>query len=108
MNENEPADRLALWLGLMIPGGGQLRRGEWLNALIVVLGTCFLWLSASLELVVNNMRGYPAPLHLLKELAALKSPMILVPHVIVAVLFAIGFQFGAAWFASRERTHATR
>ena len=99
---NDAADTAALAAGLLLPGGGQMLRGELLAGLFVLLGTCFFWLCAALELVVNNMRGYPAPLKLWDELAALKSPLTLVPHVIVAILFAIALHTGAAWFASRN------
>lgn len=95
-------DKGVFALGLLIPGAGQLRRGDFYAAFVVLLSTTFLWSAATLEVVVNNMRGYPAPLDLGKELAALKSPLIVVPHVIVAVICAVSMHAGAAWFAARS------
>ena len=95
-------DKWVFAAGLLLPGGGQLRRGELFAAALVCLSTAFLWLSATLELVVNNMRGYPAPLKIAEELAALRTPVVVVPHVIVAVIFAAAMHVGAAWFAARS------
>ena len=108
MKTTAQRDMTRFWAGLALPGGGQVLAGDRLGGLFVLLGVLFCWLSAVLELVVNNMRGYPAPLHLGKELAALQSPIAVVPHVIVAVLFALALHIGAAWFAARERVDASR
>ncbi|GEM_PF-3542052 len=99
-------DTGALTMGLLVPGAGQLKQGEVIGALFVLIGTCFFWLSAALELVVNNMNTHPAPLHLLEELADLSAPVRVVPHVIVAVLFALTLHIGAAVLAWRKASGA--
>ncbi|MEY3012000.1 MAG: hypothetical protein RIT45_735 [Pseudomonadota bacterium] len=100
-----PADRRrrARLLGLLLPGGGQLVHGDVLAAAGVLLGVAFLLLACSLELVVHNRTGYPAPLVLFRELGALKSPLTVVPDAPVALIFALVLHVGAAILAGSER-----
>ena len=101
-------DRRKLTCGLLFPGGGQIATGDVFAAGLVLISTAFLWMTAVLELVVNNMHGYPAPLHLAAEIAKLKSPLTIVPHIIVAIILALTVHIGAAWFAAKETSDATR
>lgn len=97
------ANGAGLALGLVLPGAGQCQRGDWFAGFLVLIATSFFWLSAALEIVVNNLRSYPAPLHLFEELTNLRSPVAIVPHVVVAVLFALFVHIGAAIWAGRSR-----
>ncbi len=94
-------DNKAMVAGLVLPGAGQWLRREWSSGLLVLIATSFFWLCALLELVVNNMRAYPAPLRLFAELSMMQSPIRLVPQVVVAVLFALTLHIGAAMLAAR-------
>lgn len=95
--------RRARLLGLLFPGLGQASHGDWLAAACVAGGTVFFWLAALLELIVQNRRGYPAPLNLLDEISALHWPLQIVPDAPVAVVFALTLHVGAAWVAGTER-----
>ncbi len=95
--------RRARLLGLVLPGGGQLVHGDVLAAIGVLLGVVFFVLTCSLELVVHNRTGYPAPLVLLREVGALKPPLTVVPDAPVALIFALVLHFGAAIMAGSAR-----
>jgi hypothetical protein len=90
-----------LLCGLLLPGGGQLWRRDGWSALMVMVATVFFWLSATLELVVNNRDGFPAPMVLGEALANLPAEKTIVPHLLVAIVYAMTIQIGAAIFAAR-------
>lgn len=95
--------RRARLLGLAVPGLGQAAHGDVLAGLGILLGVAFFWLATALELLVHNRSGYPAPLDLFGELAALQWPLRLVPDAPVALIFALTLHLGAAWLAGSPR-----
>ncbi len=97
----------ALVAGLLLPGGGQFLLGDWRSALCVLFGVAFLTLTVGLELTVPNYDGYPAPFLLPERLAALTSPIRVVPQLVMASVFAVALHVGAAMFAARaQRLHS--
>jgi hypothetical protein len=94
---------LARWIGLCVPGGGQLVVGDLFAAALVFVGTTFFAFAAALELVVHNRAGYPAPLELVSALAALEPPLTIVPDFPVAVIFGLTLHIGAAFAAGSAR-----
>ncbi len=90
-------------VGLLVPGAGQLFHGDVVGAFCVAIGTGALWLYAALELLVPNQAGSQSSLHLFEALAALRSPLTVLPDMVVTALLALALHIGAAVFAGSER-----
>ena len=101
MNTAAP-DRRSLIAGLLLPGAGQVLRGDLLSGFGVLIGTAFFWMAAVVELIVANQSGYPAPLVLTEALAGLTAPLTILPQLVYAALCALTLHIGAAVIAGRR------
>lgn len=94
-------DRRPLIAGLLLPGAGQALRGDWLSAGALFVACGFFWLAATIELIVMNQSGYPAPLVIPHALAALQAPLTIVPQLVYAIIVALTLHIGGAIVAWR-------